>query len=90
MTDANLCESEAVSVEVGISDGLNQPVIQHSGTACAGGEVFLSIPDYAGSSVFYQWTKDGLPLINNSNELQLNPVSGQDAGAYQVSVLAYS
>ena len=87
VTDANGCFSNPVSVEIDITDGALEPVITSSGAACGGAEVILEVPTYSGFTVTYNWTLNGNPIANNSNELIINPTTTADAGNYQVEVI---
>jgi len=64
-----------------------EPIISHSGPACAGGEIILSVPVYSGSSVSYNWDINGLNITGqNTNQLIISPVSSSNEGIYRVSV----
>jgi len=85
--DANGCVSPAKSLSLSISDGLEEPVLTQSGITCEGGEIALTIPTYSGSSVNYNWFKDGILLANNSNQYLINPATTADNGRYSVTVV---
>ena len=73
------------TVEV-IAANLNTPQISGPTEVCAGSAINLNIQSYSGAFVEYVWTKDGEPLANNSNELQVTSASANTAGSYAVSV----
>ena len=87
ITDANGCVSPAKSLSINITDGLEEPVLTQSGITCEGGEIALTIPVYNGSSVTYNWFKDGILLTNNSNQYLINPATTTDNGRYSVTVV---
>ena len=46
----------------------------------------MSVQNYAGTDVLYQWEKDGTPITNINNELIISPVTTADIGEYSVMV----
>ena len=87
ITDSNGCVSEIASIEVDITDGIEEPILTTTGTVCEGGQITLSVQNYVGTSVLYQWEKDGNPITNINNELIINPVTTADIGEYSVIVI---
>ena len=59
ITDSNGCTSEIASTEVDITDGIEEPILTTTGTVCEGGQITLSVQNYVGNNVLYQWEKDG-------------------------------
>ena len=87
ITDSNGCISEIASTEVDITDGIEEPILTTTGTVCEGGQITLTVQNYVGNSVLYQWEKDGNPITNINNELIINPVTTADIGEYSVIVM---
>ncbi len=88
VVDANGCMAFGATEILNVTDLQNAPFIIPSGPSCEGGQIELSIPAYSGSSVVYNWLKDGDILPNSDNPtLILNPVTLFDAGLYQVLIV---
>ncbi|MCH2197410.1 MAG: gliding motility-associated C-terminal domain-containing protein [Flavobacteriales bacterium] len=69
-----------------VSGTLNQPIIVGNDEFCAGAELNIQIPEYAGTFVEYHWEGPGVPDGYNSNQLILpNPVP-DDSGEYTVYI----
>ncbi len=86
VSDANGCVSDIVSTTVDITDGIDEPILTTTGPVCEGEQITLSVQNYVGTSVLYEWKKDGNPITNINNELIINPVSTADIGDYSVMV----
>ncbi|MFK7932741.1 MAG: gliding motility-associated C-terminal domain-containing protein, partial [Saprospiraceae bacterium] len=87
VSDENGCASASAAVVVDITDGIAQPLITPIDAVCAGDRASLSVTNYEGSQVAYQWLKDGQPFSNTTgNELILSNIAATDAGEYQVRV----
>ena len=58
VTDVNGCQSAPVSIDVEITDAIDQPVITSSGPVCEGGTIELTTQLYSGFDVDYVWIHD--------------------------------
>ena len=89
ITDANGCVGTGNLLVNGITDAIPQPVISTDGIICDGGVIQISIPEYIGSSVIYDWTIPSITNVTglNTNVLTINPVdSAMHEGNYIVQV----
>ncbi|HFA48561.1 MAG TPA: T9SS type B sorting domain-containing protein, partial [Bacteroidetes bacterium] len=90
VTDENGCSAQA-SVEVtNISDQVAQPVIVGSPQTCVGETITLSVPEYEGSDVAYNWSLPGLTANVtglNSNQITIFPAEVTNAGLYSLTVV---
>jgi len=77
-TDVNGCVSALMSLEVdGVEDSVPEPVIVSTGSVCNGETITLSVQDYVGTQVTYNWTTpSGFTNITgqSSNTLIISPV----------------
>lgn len=86
MTDANGC-SVVASVDVFISDAVNQPIIAGNSPVCDGNAIALSIPTYTGNYVLYTWYHNGVAISGaNNNTLIIDPATTTYSGDYTVRV----
>ncbi|MEO1412291.1 MAG: gliding motility-associated C-terminal domain-containing protein, partial [Bacteroidota bacterium] len=87
VTDANGCAADAFTIEIDITDAIEEPIITSNAPFCEGEYIELRVQEYVGISVRYEWSKDGQPLVGiNNNLLIINPSTLADRGDYQVRV----
>jgi gliding motility-associated-like protein len=88
VTDGNGCVSDLKTVTLEVTDKPETPFITGNEPICEGEQIHLEIPPYQGNNIEYVWTREGIDLGNNSNILIISGANQQDAGAYQVTVIA--
>jgi gliding motility-associated-like protein/fimbrial isopeptide formation D2 family protein/uncharacterized repeat protein (TIGR01451 family) len=69
-----------------VIDNTFDPFITANTPLCEGDRVVLSVRQYQGSVVQYNWTGPGVPAGFNNFELVLDPVTAADTGTYFVFV----
>ena len=69
-----------------VIDNTFDPFITANTPLCEGDRVVLSVQQYQGSVVRYNWTGPGVPAGFNNYELVLDPVTTADTGRYFVFV----
>ncbi len=69
-----------------IIDNTFDPFITANTPLCEGDRVVLSVQQYQGNVVTYNWTGPGVPAGFNNYELVLDPVTTADTGTYFVFV----
>jgi len=89
IVDENGCtNSDVVNVQ-GIINTVSQPQINVDGSTCTGESITLSISEYEGSSVVYNWTYPGAGSNITgvgTNEITIQPVQAMNEGNYSVEV----
>jgi gliding motility-associated-like protein/fimbrial isopeptide formation D2 family protein/uncharacterized repeat protein (TIGR01451 family) len=69
-----------------VIDNTFDPFITANTPLCEGDRVVLSVQQYQGNVVTYNWTGPGVPVGFNNYELVLDPVTAADVGTYFVFV----
>jgi gliding motility-associated-like protein/fimbrial isopeptide formation D2 family protein/uncharacterized repeat protein (TIGR01451 family) len=69
-----------------IIDNTFDPFITANTPLCEGDRVVLSVQQYQGNVVTYNWTGPGVPSGFNNYELVLDPITAADTGTYFVFV----
>ena len=89
IADDNGCSaSDTIEVQT-IVESEDQPQITGANSICEGEQIVLSIPQYQGSTVLYNWTYpgDGTNITGlGTNEIIINSASTSDSGNYSVEV----
>ena len=88
VTDANGCQSDAFTIEVDITESINQPILTTNGPICSDERLVLSTQLYQGNQVRYEWIKDSVIVgTGSTNEWTIFPVDTSDSGQYQVRII---
>ncbi len=85
VSDVFGCSATEAVLVTGIPDLVAQPQVQSSGPACPGDDMSLSVLQYTGSQVSYQWYKGTTPLFaQTSNTLIFNGIQPIAEGNYKL------
>ncbi|MAT53260.1 MAG: hypothetical protein CMN32_02185 [Saprospirales bacterium] len=81
------CTAEEAFLVDNLVDPIDQPEITTAGPICPGETVELSVQDYVGSNVDYQWFLDGNPIPGaTQSKLFIPEADSSDTGDYTVVV----
>ena len=88
VTDANGCQSAAFTIEVDITESIDEPILTTNGPICSDERLVLSTQLYEGNQVRYEWIKDSMIVgTGSTNEWTIFPVDTSDSGQYQVRII---
>lgn len=69
-----------------VASNLSTPTIVGAEAYCAGESLVLTIPEYAGTIVEYNWSGPGVPAGYNNAQLVIPSADSDDSGSYDVHV----
>ena len=86
--DANGCQSTAFTIEIDITESIDEPILTTNGPICSDERLVLTTQLYQGNQVRYEWLKDSVLVgTGSTNKWTIFPVDTSDSGQYQVRIM---